>query len=814
MAKKKQLSIIAAAGICAAAAGMLAFGEERPAADKINNSSIIIGTYLIDFEALNEEIQALAETDARNTNQNKIYYKSELNDGVWYDITDAESVNDIILTNSKIVDNSIIDGLTLTLYFKADGSVVDFSTGETVSKQDIQGQFNPANMSELSALVKQKDIVKELADSTSDEKDKKEVEVLDKVFEPIEDDTCKELVDSMNALDSLISSAEGSAKEAMENVKVKKRAELDNYCREKVSERIDTAIEELTKDDNSAHAELIGMLSDAQSELSANMMETSSQIGAEATDAAGKKQQQLEDQIVAAAKNGDTEGATKAAQTLSVLEAMISGESTDSKAAAELSDEMFKETVSGIESTVSSILDGTHEYYSEGGAGMSSQDVLAQVQTDISDAEQLAKDKAFYKTGSVSSEEYNKTLSEDLSTLGLTLSALSENSGSDELGKQVVSTVRDSADEVLSDAATAKALSIPATAEQKKIEDLESKIDSAYEKYLDALNSSDGSAADAAMEQVQVLEEQLEKLRASIANGLEGLVKELFGEKSSDNPDKDKIHELETQISVDKGYLSDVDNALLEQTLAAVEEMEEAVNSGSVSECETAYDGLNRALKNVPGELLGDDVKADMLEYTASLLEGDNSDMAAEDIGELIDKIKGDITAAENGNFTPDPSQTGDDTPGSSETGDNKPGSSQTGDNTPGSSQTGDEPLSGGDESIFEDLYEFKLIIPSLNIYSNTMSVEKDGAVFLDMNAFAREAGLECFTSGEIFIYRGENVLIELTAKENIAYVGDKLFAPSSPPYFSGDVLYVPIDLVAAGMKLTVVTEYGITFMR
>lgn len=795
MAKKKLIIIIAAAGVCAVTAGILAFGEERPAADKINNSSIIIGTYLIDFEALNEENQALAEADAQNTNQNKIYYKSELNDGVWYDITDAESVNDITLTNGRIVDNSVIDGLTLTLYFKADGSVVDFSTGKTVSKQDIDGQFNPVNMSELSALAKQKDIVKELADSTSgddadDETKKKhelhskEVSVLDDVFEPINDDTSKELVNGMNALDNLISSADGSAKDAAASVKVKKRAELDNYCREKVSEKIDTAIEELTKHDNAAHAELIGMLSDAQTELNGSITDTASQIGAEATDAAGKKQQQLEDQILAAAENGDTEGALKAAQTLSVLEAMINGESTDSKAAAELSDEMLKETMSSIESTVSSILDGTHEYYSEGGSGMSSQEVLAQVQTDISEAQQLAKDKAFYRTGSVSSDEYNKTLSEDLSALGLMLSALSENSGSDELGSLVVSAAKDSAGEVLSDAAQAKALSAPTTAEQKKIEDLEERIDLAYDKYLDALNSSDGSAADATMEQVQALEEQLEKLRADIANGVEELVSELFGEKSSDNPDEDKIRELDAQLSVDKGFLSDVDKALLEQAMAAVEEMEEAADSGSVSKSETAYDRLNTALINVPGELLSDDVKADVLEYAASLLDGGNSAMAAEDIGELLGEIMKDIAAAKNGDFTPDPSQ------------------------------TGDEPLSGGDGSISENLYEYKLVIPSLNIYSNTMSVEKDGTVFIDMNAFAREAGLECFTSGEVYIYRGDDVLIELTAKENTAYVGDKLFAPSSPPYFSGDVLYAPIDLVAAGMGLTLETENGTTFMR
>ncbi|MGN1108557.1 MAG: hypothetical protein ACI4RK_04165, partial [Oscillospiraceae bacterium] len=168
-AGKKPLIILGAAGLCAVIAGAFAFGETRPAADKINDSSLIIGTYLIDFEALNEENQALAEKNAQDTSQFKVYYKSELNEGVWYDITDAESVSDITLTNSRIVDNAVIDKLELTLYFKADGSVVDFATGEEVSKQEINGMFYPAEMSELSAVLKQQDIVKKLAENTDDD---------------------------------------------------------------------------------------------------------------------------------------------------------------------------------------------------------------------------------------------------------------------------------------------------------------------------------------------------------------------------------------------------------------------------------------------------------------------------------------------------------------------------------------------------------------------------------------------------------------------------------------------------------------------
>ncbi len=56
--------------------------------------------------------------------------------------------------------------------------------------------------------------------------------------------------------------------------------------------------------------------------------------------------------------------------------------------------------------------------------------------------------------------------------------------------------------------------------------------------------------------------------------------------------------------------------------------------------------------------------------------------------------------------------------------------------------------------------------------------------------------------------------MIELTPGSTETYIEDKLFAPSAPPYSSGKALYVPIDLLEAGLRLTAETENGTTFMR
>lgn len=1052
MAKKKPLIIAGAAGLCAVLAGVFAFGENRPAADNIKNSSLIIGTYLIDFEALNEENQALAEKNAQDTNQNKVYYKSELNEGVWYDITDAESVSDITLTNSRIVDAAVIDSLDLTLYFKADGSVVDFTTGQQVSVQDVDGAYDPKEMSELSAVLKHHEMVKKQSDATADDDDEevekkhelyaKEVSELNYLFGKINDSVCTGLLRDMNSLDAVIASADGSAKESLVAVKMKKRAELESHCYGVVCDRIDNIITTLKNHDVSAHETLISLLSDAESEIQGSMSEAQSEIGSEPADAVGKKQAQLEEQLIAAANSGDSAAAEKAANTLAVLDAMINGNSTDSEAAAELSEEMMNELMDSIEETVTSILNGTHDIYKQGGSGMTSQEVLQQLSTDISDAQQLAKDKAFYNTGSTTSDEYNKELSEDLSSLGLLLSALSENSGDDELSKAVISAAAESADSVLSDAAAAEAASAPATDSQKKIDDLNDRLDSAYGKYLDALNSGNDALADSAMQQVEALQEQLNALRAEVSAEIGGLMSDLLGELNSASPDKDTIRALNAKISVDKDYLSDVDRALLEQTLASLEDMEDAVSSGSVSKSETAYDKLKTALQNVPDDLLDDGLKSEMLKYTASLI-ADNGILSAEECEKLLNDAKNSAAAssgdkaqldkalaalkelaaaekaadgaekalsqavgaisdsaiknavrdladdisngsasagdaekmindAKNGASAADKAQldkalealkqladtenaksaaekmaqaleavsdentyknikdelksiadraaggSGDgsgagsvnmaelaamekelteakktaseadkaqldkatealnelktaDTAeklneaadkleeaadglsdgalstsdkqdimdyansvagsGSAGAGDftdlldeimKDIASANNGEFTPNTDDIGDGTGSGSggtggigsDGSISDSLFEYKLVIPSLNIYSNAMSIEKGGTVFIDMLALAREAGLQFSVSGDVYVFRGNDVLIELTPDSNIAYVGDKLFAPSAEPYFSGEVLYAPTDLVAAGLKLTVETENGTTFMR
>ena len=86
------------------AAGALLFGALRTRgfwdesmavhikADEIENSTLAVGTHLIHLSALTDAIYEIAEKSSEESGQNRIYYKSELGGGVWFDITTATSL--------------------------------------------------------------------------------------------------------------------------------------------------------------------------------------------------------------------------------------------------------------------------------------------------------------------------------------------------------------------------------------------------------------------------------------------------------------------------------------------------------------------------------------------------------------------------------------------------------------------------------------------------------------------------------------------------------------------------------------------------
>lgn len=135
----------------------------------IENSTLIIGTHLIHLSSLNDEIYDAAMESASQSGQSQIYYKSELANGGWYDITEASSLSAITGEGVRVEDAEI-EALYMTHHTRSDGITYDLRTNGAVSIFDIYPTYKLENMTELEPLKMQYDLLKESGSRTdSDE---------------------------------------------------------------------------------------------------------------------------------------------------------------------------------------------------------------------------------------------------------------------------------------------------------------------------------------------------------------------------------------------------------------------------------------------------------------------------------------------------------------------------------------------------------------------------------------------------------------------------------------------------------------------
>lgn len=163
MGRTKRLRRLAAGGIAAAVIGALIAGglyaqgfwdDSRAVHIKpreIEDSTLAIGTHLIHLSALNDSLYEIAEKSAEESGQNQIFYKSELGEGAWFDISSAYSLNDITLGGSPVTDEEM-EALFFTHHTMSDGVTYDLRTGEAVNIFDIRDPYDLESMEELSPL--------------------------------------------------------------------------------------------------------------------------------------------------------------------------------------------------------------------------------------------------------------------------------------------------------------------------------------------------------------------------------------------------------------------------------------------------------------------------------------------------------------------------------------------------------------------------------------------------------------------------------------------------------------------------------------
>ena len=122
----------------------------------VENGTLFIGTYLIHMSAMTDELYEKAQKSAEDSGQYNVYYKSELANGDWFDISSAEGLADITEAAEPVEAAELAD-LWVTFYAGADGIVRSATNSAAVCIFDQPSPYDLYRLSELEALRNQYD---------------------------------------------------------------------------------------------------------------------------------------------------------------------------------------------------------------------------------------------------------------------------------------------------------------------------------------------------------------------------------------------------------------------------------------------------------------------------------------------------------------------------------------------------------------------------------------------------------------------------------------------------------------------------------
>ncbi len=148
-------------------------------AKEIEDSTLIVGTHLIYLGSMNDQIYEIAMESASEADQHNRYYKSELADGTWYDVTDGGVLADIT-TAGRIVENREIEALFMTHHTKSDGITYDLRTGQPVCIFDINDPYDLEGLDELEPIKLQYDVMAQTSDKT--DTNKRDMKLIEEIY--------------------------------------------------------------------------------------------------------------------------------------------------------------------------------------------------------------------------------------------------------------------------------------------------------------------------------------------------------------------------------------------------------------------------------------------------------------------------------------------------------------------------------------------------------------------------------------------------------------------------------------------------------
>lgn len=165
---------------------------------QIAASTLIIGSYLIDLAGLDDHVYEIAKDSASAFSQSRMYYKSELAKGQWFEITDATSIRDITSAGTPVLAE-VIEALEFTHRVAADGTVTDLRVQAAVNEFDIPDPYDLMEMEELTPVKMRYQYLQ--SKETKTWSDEKYLEIMEIFYGlSIEDDTTRDCDASLDAL--------------------------------------------------------------------------------------------------------------------------------------------------------------------------------------------------------------------------------------------------------------------------------------------------------------------------------------------------------------------------------------------------------------------------------------------------------------------------------------------------------------------------------------------------------------------------------------------------------------------------------------
>ncbi len=299
-------------------------------ASEIENATLLIGTHLIHISAMNDEIYGIAADSASESNQQKWYYKSELAQGSWFDITDADSLKAITQEGDPVEDKEI-ESLFLTHHTRSDGVTYDLRTGQAVCMFDISNPYNLEELKELEALKIPFDMLADKEDKTEEEESEAAVRDFFRKGGELKSDATDNLDVQIQALQSYFVSA-GAEKRS---VVLKTIEALDAMRRKQILEgardMLNDLIESLQAGGESLSSDLNSGAGDSLESVEAAILEYDAKTLSEGTTTLTKEEYAVKTEMAEAAQAGDTAARDTACENAVLIEAIKSSHTGDAE---------------------------------------------------------------------------------------------------------------------------------------------------------------------------------------------------------------------------------------------------------------------------------------------------------------------------------------------------------------------------------------------------------------------------------------------------------------------------------------------------